>query len=313
MVYANYPLQLFTPPYRTASRASWPNDSERHALDAFRNYFHRPGHKLPVKEGSTEMEPLSEREMMYLSQETLLAFLRAHRGHISEAIRQAERCIVWRRTTRIDDIDAMAKECEEELRTGMYYVQGFTTEGRPIVYIFPARNAVDGDKRRALPLLFMYERAKDLTADGVTDILAIFSFNQGKGISKSNKVTKNVVRILDEYYPEFVNLFVLEGLSWTMKAWLKIMQPMFDPNAWRRLKYRVASGPQIVAEGMVKSDVLLRDCGGTFDMPYDHDSYWPALLAVCKRNRAVSLQQWRDLGDPIVGRPERLFKAGYAW
>lgn len=141
-------------------------------------------------------------------------------------------------------------------------------------------------------------------------------------------MTKNVVRILDEYYPEFVNLFVLEGLSWTMKAWLKIMQPMFDPNAWRRLKYRVASGPQIVAEGMVKSDVLLRDCGGTFDvsnavhvgnsladvkMPYDHDSYWPALLAVCKRNRAVSLQQWRDLGDPIVGRPERLFKAGYAW
>ena len=43
-------------------------------------------------------------------------------------------------------------------------------------------------------------------------------------------------------------------------------------------------------------------------MPYDHETYWPALVQTCLKRREDQLQLWRSLGEPRVGREEKLFK-----
>ena len=43
-------------------------------------------------------------------------------------------------------------------------------------------------------------------------------------------------------------------------------------------------------------------------MPYDHDTYWPAIVNECLQRRQAHLDAWRSLGPPQVGRSERNFK-----
>lgn len=85
----------------------------------------------------------------------------------------------------------------------------------------------------------------------------------------------------------------------------------------------------IVGTGDVRSEVLLSECGGELEvslkeciellefgeteliesqLPYDHDTYWPTMMKLCKDRRVDHLKRWRALGEAAVGREERLFK-----
>jgi len=46
-------------------------------------------------------------------------------------------------------------------------------------------------------------------------------------------------------------------------------------------------------------------------LPWNFEQYWSALLKKTYERREIHLQNWRSLGDPVVGRPERLFKLSY--
>lgn len=43
-------------------------------------------------------------------------------------------------------------------------------------------------------------------------------------------------------------------------------------------------------------------------LPYDHGTYWPAVVNACLQRRQEHLDAWRELGPPRVGRSERDFK-----
>ncbi|KAL1408584.1 Phosphatidylinositol transfer protein (PITP) [Vanrija albida] len=314
--------------------AQWPTDAERHALDSFRRYFSTAGYSLPCTEGTVGTAPLTEREMMFLisqvyvnptfptacmhlhgrpaiaSAEPSLTCITANHGEIGATIQKIEKTIVWRRTMRMDDMYTQAKMFQEELKSGKYIVQGFTEDGRPVFYMFTARNDMPAEARRPLVILFMIERAMDLMADGVSDIVFIVDFNgkRSDSISSSVSLTRATLKLMNKYYPEICNLAILQGASWITRAFAGLVNKVID----FKVNYKLCGG-FAAKHTNADPDNLLGEVGGNLEIPYHHASYWPTLLATCESNRVKNLRRWRDLGDPSVGRSERLFKTGNVW
>jgi hypothetical protein len=46
----------------------------------------------------------------------------------------------------------------------------------------------------------------------------------------------------------------------------------------------------------------------TRQLPYDYDAYWPTFIQTCLERRREQEERWRALGEPRVGREERLYK-----
>lgn len=94
------------------------------------------------------------------------------------------------------------------------------------------------------------------------------------------------------------------------------MWPFVDPVTKQKVKF----GTDIVADGDIDKEWLMKECGGDLDVglsrveqadekiTYDHDTYWPALVKACQERREQDAIRWRALGEPKVGREERDFK-----
>ncbi|GFZ43646.1 hypothetical protein JCM24511_01366 [Saitozyma sp. JCM 24511] len=289
------------PPVLTADRQLKLREVEVH--------FGAVGKTWPVVEGSEELAPLSEREMMFLSRETILRFLTGTKDDVQAAIKRLDDCIVWRRTARVEDIDFMFDDVEYESTTGKNLVLGFTPRGQPVIYFFPNRNTTPLDKRRAIHAVFMVERARDLMLHGVTDLTCIFNFTgKRQGPPTSISVARETLHILSNYYPENLSLCIMQDMPWVVKAFVNLMWPFVDAATKKKVKFASADGHEVVQDGNVERGSFLKVCGGDLDLPYHHDTYWPALRAACKTRREAHLETWRSLGPPAVGREERLWK-----
>ncbi|KAL7424812.1 Phosphatidylinositol transfer protein (PITP) [Cryptotrichosporon argae] len=280
------------------------SEKQRADVDALVAHFEAAGFELPGSEGSATQARLSERECMFLVREI------AHigtKGDVPATTKRLEECIVWRRTNKLDNVETMAQECEAESRTGKNIALGFSQAGQPIIYFFPNRNTTPLEQRRTIHAIFMLERAGDLMCDGVTNTCVIFNFagkRQGPPSSVAN--ARAMIHNLSAYYPERLGVSYLQSVHWVIRGFVSLLWPLVDANT--RAKVRFEEGAQAVKAGVLDPKALLKECGGELDMPYNHDAYWPALIATCLARRADQLERWRALPGSRVGRDETSFK-----
>ncbi|KAK8866028.1 hypothetical protein IAR55_001179 [Kwoniella newhampshirensis] len=300
----------FSPPTCTHAPAPVPiTEAQQEHLKALEVHFGAAKYDLPVKELAQGRTELTQREMMFLSRETFVRFLTATKGDLSATITRLEDCLVWRRTEQIDDFDHLADTCEEEARTGKNFVLGYSNKRQPIIYFFPNRNTTPLENRRPIHAVFMLERASDLMCDGVTNVVVIFNFaGKREGPPTSISAARQTLHILSHYYPERLGLCVFQNMPWIVKTFVSLMWPFVDPNTKKKVLFGSAEGGEIMKNGAVNAGQLMKEGGGTLDMPYNHDVYWPALLDTCKKLRSEEEERWRGLGEPKVGREERSFK-----
>ncbi|BEI80087.1 hypothetical protein CcaverHIS002_0106160 [Cutaneotrichosporon cavernicola] len=281
------------------------NDKQGAQLGAIIKHFSAEGYSLPIAEGKTERAPLSVREMMWLSRDQMLKYLTVT-GNAKEAIARMERTVVWRRSTGIDDMDTHMEGVEEECRTGKAIVQGFGPSGMPVLYLFPNRNHLPPDQRKAIHLIWMLERAIDLMAGGVTKVVAIFVFNEKRtGAPTSLAIGRETIHYLMQHYPEIAGTTVLYRMSWAARAFFGIMWPFIDSEV--RARFRIVNRSGRISEKDVQRHALVRECGGDLEWFHEHESYWPALITVCRKRRAEYERRFVELG-PAVGIEERKFR-----
>lgn len=186
----------------------------------------------------------------------------------------------------------------------------------------------------------MLERAIDMMPAGVGQVVTVLSF-RGKRMGPSKPMmglTKEVNRIIGVHYPGVTRMTFLQDLPPIVRGFLSTVWPFVDSKVRETLKLKQAS--QAVHDGELEAEDLIKECGGALDVSlsggeiwrnlasvrlaqawhaawnealtlqfeYDHETYWPLLLRTCKARRAKQLEQWRQLGDPQVGRAEWLFK-----
>lgn len=127
-----------------------------------------------------------------------------------------------------------------------------------------------------------------------------------EGPSPALGQTKEMLDIVGRHYPHFAGLTYLQEMGWAMRAFVNVIWPFIDAETKSRTK--TVDGKQAIANGEIAGDALVDKVGGDLKFTYDHATYWPLLLRVCKERREQYAAKWRALGEPLVGRPERDFK-----
>lgn len=92
-------------------------------------------------------------------------------------------------------------------------------------------------------------------------------------------------------------------VHWLLGTFFKLLNPFIDPVTREKLKF-----DQNLRE-FVPPSHLLKAYGGDVDFIYDHDVYWPAMVALTARRREEQTERWIR-GGKKVGELEAYLKGG---
>jgi hypothetical protein len=147
--------------------------------------------------------PIADNEIMWLTRECLLRYLRATKWSTVEAAKRLLGTLTWRRDYGVGNItgDLMSPENE----TGKQILLGFDIAARPCLYLNPGRQNTEPGPRQVQHLVFMVERVVDLMVPGQETLSLLINFKSSK--SRSNTAPgigqgREVLNILQTHYPE---------------------------------------------------------------------------------------------------------------
>lgn len=147
--------------------------------------------------------PITENEIMWLTRECLLRYLRATKWSTEEALKRLLGTLTWRRDYGVETFTGDYISPENE--TGKQITLGFDIAGRPCHYLIPGRQNTEPSPRQVQHLVFMLERVIDLMVPGQETLALLINFKTSK--SRSNTAPgigqgREVLHILQTHYPE---------------------------------------------------------------------------------------------------------------
>lgn len=147
--------------------------------------------------------PVTDNEIMWLSRECILRYLRATKWNTTEAAKRILGSLTWRREYGVEE--TTAEHVSPENETGKQIILGFDIAGRPCHYLNPGRQNTDVSPRQNQHLVFMLERAIEMMGPGQETLALLINFKSSK--NRSNTAPgigqgREVLNILQTHYPE---------------------------------------------------------------------------------------------------------------
>lgn len=157
---------------------------------------------IPVSsEKATTTREIDDEEKMWLTRECFLRYLRATKWNAADVKKRLEATLVWRREYGV--LDHTPEYIEIENQTGKQYVLGFDRNGRPCLYLNPAKQNTEKSPRQIQHLVFMVERVIDLMGPGQDTLALLVDFASSTTSSNPNIAQgRQVLSILQGHYPE---------------------------------------------------------------------------------------------------------------
>ena len=161
---------------------------------------------LPVATGAGDAaaaatEGLSEAERVWLTRECLLRYLRATKWDLAATKKRLESTLAWRRDYGVASHTADYLSAENE--TGKQVILGYDNEGRPCLYLNPARQNTERSARQIQALVFMLESIVDLMPPGQETLALLVDFKSSTSASNPSIAQgREVLSILQNHYPE---------------------------------------------------------------------------------------------------------------
>lgn len=147
--------------------------------------------------------PLTESEIMWLTRECLLRYLRATKWVVADATKRLLSTLTWRREYGVEGLTG--EHISEENETGKQVIVGFDIAGRPCQYLNPGKQNTEPSPRQIQHLVFMLERSLDLMIPGQETLALLINFkssgsrtNTAPGLGQG----RAVLSILQDHYPE---------------------------------------------------------------------------------------------------------------
>ncbi len=147
--------------------------------------------------------PITENEIMWLTRECLLRFLRATKWSTAEASKRLLGTLTWRREYGVEGLTGDHISPENE--TGKQIILGFDIAARPCHYLNPGRQNTEPSPRQVQHLVFMVERVIDLMVPGQETLALLINFKSSKSRSNTSPGIgqgREVLNILQTHYPE---------------------------------------------------------------------------------------------------------------
>lgn len=147
--------------------------------------------------------PITENEILWLTRECLLRYLRATKWNTADAEKRLLATLTWRREYGVEELtgDHISPESE----TGKQFIVGWDISGRPCHYLNPGRQNTEPSPRQVQHLVFMLERVIDIMVPGQETLALLINFKTSK--TRSNTAPglsqgREVLNILQTHYPE---------------------------------------------------------------------------------------------------------------
>lgn len=236
--------------------------------------------------------PLTDSERMFLTRECLLRYCRATNWDIAQSETRLRNTLIWRREygveTRTKDFVSI------ENATGKQVILGWDNHGRTCQYLRPSKQNTERSDRQIQHLVFMLERAIDLMPPGQETLALLINFAETKsGQGATLAQGRQTLNILQNHYPERLGRALVSNVPFYIWGFFKLITPFIDPLTREKIKFNEDVGLHVPREQ------LLKESGGHVEFEYDHDSYWPALNALCESKRAEQFARWEKGGKKI--------------
>lgn len=147
--------------------------------------------------------PIVEEEIMWLTRDCILRYLRATKWLPTEAVKRLQATLTWRREFGL--LELTPEHISPENETGKQIILGFDDEARPCHYLSPGRQNTESSHRQVEHLAYMLERVIDMMVPGQESICLLINFKSSKSRSNTSPpfaIAREVLNILQTHYPE---------------------------------------------------------------------------------------------------------------
>ncbi|KAK6458655.1 lipid biosynthesis and multidrug resistance [Scheffersomyces xylosifermentans] len=274
-------------------------------LEHFKEYIKND---IPVSEKQgAETHPILEEELAWLTQECFLRYLRASKWKVDVAIKRIEETMVWRRTFGVVEVPGhtdpekkiTADLVSHENETGKNLIVGYDNENRPCLYLRNGYQNTAPSIKQVQHLVFMLERVIQYMPSGQDTLALLIDFKAAPEHMKlsskfpSLSITKQVLHILQNHYPERLGRGLFTNIPWIGYTFFKVAGPFIDPYTRSKTIYDQPF------ENFVPKEQLDKEFNGLLDFEYIHDIYWPEMNQLAEKKHAVYMSNFRKLGGEI--------------
>jgi hypothetical protein len=84
------------------------------------------------------------------------------------------------------------------------------------------------------------------------------------------QTTRDMLNIISSHYPHKFSLSAFQGMPWLVRTATNVVWPFVDIGLRERVKY----DKDLVGDGDVGKEVLLKQCGGGLDVGHLYLSQW---------------------------------------
>lgn len=199
----------------------------------------------------------------------VLKFLRARKWNVSAGVAMMAACMKWRMEFGVDRIIEKGEEgfLDQEgflhqLKIGKTFVQGTDRQGRPVVYINVRLHKASDQAPKTLEefIVFSMESVRLMLTPPLVEKVTIIIDMTGFGLANMDwKSLAFIVKCLESYYPESLNVLVVHNPPWVFQGLWKIIAPMLDPVV--RAKIQISKTSEELQEHIDPAQ-LLSNLGG---------------------------------------------------
>ncbi|GAC71470.1 p-Nitrophenyl phosphatase [Moesziomyces antarcticus T-34] len=201
-------------------------------------------------------------------------YLRAAKGDVENAKKRIKSTLEWRREFRPEIIAPASIAHEAE--TGKQIVSGFDKDGRPLIYLRPARENTTPSNDQVRYLVYTLERAIDLMPEGVENYAIVIDYRGATSQSNPSLSTaRAVANILQNHYVERLGRAFVMNVPWFLNAFFTAITPFLDPITKEKIRFNANLAEFVPAEQL---DV---EFGGRYNYEWDFDVYWKTLTEQC--------------------------------
>ncbi|KGO45243.1 hypothetical protein PEX1_060310 [Penicillium expansum] len=251
-------------------------------------------------EKNAPTSPITEDERMWLTRDCLLRYLRATKWDVSHAETRLQSTLTWRREYDLKKFTPEYISIENE--TGKQVLLGYDIHARPCLYLLPSNQNTEKSHRQLEHLVFMLERAIDLSGPGQETVTLIVDFKETtSGQNASLSQAKQTLSFLQNHYPERLGRALVLNVPFIIRGFFKLITPFIDPNTHQKLRFNEDLRQHVPPSQLMKS------VGGDVEFRYDHASYWPTLNQLADQRREAYRERWVQ-GGKQVGEFENYLK-----
>ena len=183
-------------------------------------------------------QELDADDTAFLNDATYLRFARARNGNYHDALLMLSECLRWRKARKPHAIQL--RDVEDILGLGTCYCCGTCLNDRPVLVITPGPVNPYPSAMRVQLMLFILEETYRLGYEQLTWIFDFSRMGERVKDSESELTRKELVTVLQLYYPERLGNLLMVHTPWYMRVVATLVWPFLEKRTKDKIQTSVA-------------------------------------------------------------------------